>query len=360
MISLIFSDLLALEQCQKLTLVLDKNGSVESLINAVANKLNWDMKLPCVPVVFEAFDSKIYKIFNPSDPISFFGQDDMICIFAPDTGEPALKVIDWQPDNSLDTLFSSLATNHNMAFSPYEESSRIPVYFSHSEVDDSRFSGTMFGLPSSVSLPKKVIIRIPNSIADALNEDQRTLECSRILGLYVYRQLLLNMIKYFKPLFPSKQNPSANDFIAFLNENEVPWDTFKDVLKITLIEGAKGSHNADFFYTKEILNPYSSSQRLIYPLEAVNNHKEDFDSRKSTDGSAFTLGSHDLLRSKDNTGESDGETEYTYYTFDSSGLKLFMVKWKTDQDQNFFGKDSLSKVLSSEFKQSVFAVILSS
>lgn len=340
---------------------MNKDGSVESLINALAVKLDWDMKLPCAPVVFEVFDSKIYKIYNLSDPISFFSKGDMICVFSPESGEPALKVLDWQNDNSLDSLFSNLNMDLNAAFSPYEEAVRIPVYFSYSENDIPRSYGSIFGLPSSLCLPKKLTISIPGNVVDSLNEDQLSQECSRILGLCVFRHLLLNMIKYFKQLFPTKTNPSALDFIEFLKENDVSWNTFQDVLKITLIEGSSNSQDVDSFYSREFLSPYNGSQRLIYPLESVN--IDEVAGTGITSVSSGTLGNTNALDSQtvdcelENTDIDNTEPDHRFFTFDASGLKLFMVQWKSDQAMNFFGKDSLSKSVSYEFQKSVFAVI---
>ena len=317
------------------------------MVNSLAEKLKWDLKLPCLPKVFEVFDSKIYKFFQYSDPISIFSKGDMICVFSPDFGDPALKILDWQSSNSLDLLFSNFTTDLNVAFSPYEESVRIPVYFSSSDQDFTHSFGSLFGLPSSLCLPKIVTIRIPEMIAKACNEDQLALECLRILGLYVYRHLLLNMIKYFKPLFPSKEHPSALDFIEFLKENDVPWSTFKDVLKITLIEGSDRSQDSDSFYSREFLSPYNGIQKLIYPVDAVD-ISQNTESVKSENLSSLTLGSTNLLE--------DTPVEFRYFTFNASGLKLFMVQWKAEEAHNFFGKDSISKSVSYEFQKSVFAV----
>jgi hypothetical protein len=345
-------NVLALAGSQKVSLVLNKEGSVESLIQALAVKLDWDLKLPCSPVVFEVFDSKIYKIFNLSDPISFFSKGDMICVFSPESGEPALKSLEWQDDNSLDLLFSKVKMDLNEVFSPYEDAVRIPVYFSHSDVDLSRSFGSLFGLPSALCLPKKLTIRLPGTLVDSLNEEQLAHECSRILGLNIYHHLLLNMIKYFKLLFPTKDQPSAHDFITFLQENDVPWSTFKDVLKIHLVEGTD-SQDSDYFYSKDFLSPYNGSQKLIYPLDKVK--LDELETGNADRLSSCTLGTSDSSASND-PNATGTESDDRFFSFDSSGLKLFVVEWKSDQALNFFGKDGLSKSVSYEFQKSVFAV----
>ena len=63
------------------------------------------------------------------------------------------------------------------------------------------------------------------------------------------------------------------------------------------------------------------------------------------------------METLENENANNAEAEYKFFSFDSSGLKLFVVEWKSDQALNFFGKDGLSKSVSVDFQKSVFAVI---
>ncbi|KAJ3115644.1 CSN-associated deubiquitinating enzyme Ubp12, partial [Nowakowskiella sp. JEL0407] len=259
---------------------LKKDATIDQLKSAVAEryglqKANKENKLQVVEVYF----SKVYKVYEAHTRVTEIRTNDIIYVVELNT-----------PD------FDLFAFDHSdPEFNQNEHAVHIPVYFTTPDSSTHyRSTGSLFGVPMIVSLPKLITATLPPSESIGSSEFLSA-KMEKITGEKIYRQVVRELKRFSRiPLFRRKgtntvlldistfiethkgeiKDTHIGDSFPFdLSENDLgeEWEPIPDLFRLKLIRGNNEPPRA-YSYVNPIEQFWKSgyergSINLLYPRE---------------------------------------------------------------------------------------------
>ncbi|TPX62619.1 hypothetical protein PhCBS80983_g00391 [Powellomyces hirtus] len=168
------------ELARRLLITLPRESTIAALTEAVAARMGWVLNGSNLPVTFDTWQGKIYKVYQGDESITLIGESDDIWIM--EASEP-----DWE-------LF--LIPPHERV---PENISQHPVFFER--VSD-RNGMDLFNIPILISLPKTSLTRTRTPQTKSMHADQRASASRALAASRIYRVVVQAIRKFAtKPLF---------------------------------------------------------------------------------------------------------------------------------------------------------------